>query len=69
VLQLIIFYIILKLLLASEKKWSSEFSALQAKLSEAYSSLEQDRKFKLENDELKVFSYFYFYQRFLTLGV
>uniref|UniRef100_A0A915LUY0 Uncharacterized protein n=1 Tax=Meloidogyne javanica TaxID=6303 RepID=A0A915LUY0_MELJA len=42
-----------KLLLASEKKWSSEFSALQAKLSEAYSSLEQDRKFKLENDELK----------------
>ncbi|CAK5075158.1 unnamed protein product [Meloidogyne enterolobii] len=42
-----------KLLLASEKKWSSEFSALQAKLSEAYSSLEQDRKFKLENAELK----------------
>ncbi|CAK5029402.1 unnamed protein product [Meloidogyne enterolobii] len=42
-----------KLLLASEKKWSSEFSALQAKLSEAYSSLEQDRKFKLEDAELK----------------
>ncbi|KAL7072460.1 hypothetical protein ACQ4LE_008295 [Meloidogyne hapla] len=42
-----------KRLLASEQKWSTEFFALEAKLSEAYTALEKEREMKSGKAELK----------------